>query len=76
MAEKYQYNENYPLAVMNREFLFEWCCDCGLRHVSFLEIERGKTIEQDTVNIFCVRDSIATNYRKDYERLKKKRKKK
>ena len=73
--KKYQYVDNYPEVYETNSFEFTWCCDCGLRHVNFYEIERGKKPEDDKVKVFCVRDSHATNYRKDCNRLKNQLKK-
>ncbi len=69
--KKYPFDENYPIVIQNKDFMFQWCCDCGLRHVHFAEIERGNKPEEDKVNLYLVRDDYATNYRKDYERLSK-----
>ena len=69
--KKYQFYEDYPIIITNKDFMFQWCCDCGLRHIHFIEIERGKKPEEDKVNLYLVRDDVATDYRKDYERLKK-----
>ena len=76
--KKYQFDESYPMTIRNKDFMFQWCCDCGLRHIHFAEIERGKKPEGDKVNLYLVRDDMATDYRKDCSRLKnqlKKRKK-
>ena len=72
--KKYQFDESYPIVIQNKDFMFQWCCDCGLRHVHFAEIERGEKPEYDKVNLYLVRDDAATDYRKDYERLKRKKK--
>lgn len=69
--DKYHFDEDYPIVIKHKDFMFMWCCDCGLRHVHFAEIERGKKSEDDKVNLYLIRDDHATNYRKDYERLKK-----
>ncbi len=73
--KKYHFDESYPITIGNKDFMFQWCCDCGLRHVHFAEIERGEKPEDDKVNLYLVRDDYATNYKKDYERLKKKEEK-
>jgi hypothetical protein len=73
--KKYQYDEGYPQILETQSFEFTWCCDCGLRHVNFYEIERGKKPEDDKVKVYCIRDSHATDYRKDYNRLKSRLKK-
>lgn len=70
--KKYHFDESYPIVIKHRDFMFQWCCDCGLRHIHFAEIERGEKPDEDKVNLYLVRDDYATNYRKDYERLKKK----
>ena len=72
--KKYRYDESYPIVIENKDFMFQWCCDCGLRHIHFAEIERGKKPKDDKVNLYLIRDDHATNYRKDYERLKKQQK--
>ena len=68
---KYRFYEDYPITIRHKDFMFQWCCDCGLRHIHFAEIERGEKPEDDKVNLYLIRDDHATNYRKDYERLKK-----
>lgn len=68
---KYHFYEDYPIVIGDKDFMFQWCCDCGLRHIHFVEIERGKKPEDDKIKLYLVRDDCATNYRKDYERLKK-----
>lgn len=70
-SKKYHFYEDYPIVIPNKDFMFQWCCDCGLRHINFVEIERGKKPKEDKVKLFVIRDDHATNYRKDYERLKK-----
>ncbi len=69
--KKYQYDEGYPAVLENHSFQFEWCCDCGLRHINFYEVERSKKPEDDKIKVYCIRDNHGTDYRKDYERLKK-----
>ena len=53
------------------DWLFQWCCDCGLRHIWYFEIVRGKKPEDDEVLLRCTRDNMATNLRKFYNRHKK-----
>ena len=74
MIKRYPYNESYPLVMENYSFGFNWCCDCGLRHARFIEIQRGKTPADDVVKEYVARDDHATNYRRDFERLKAKSK--
>ena len=71
--KKYQYDDSYPMVFENHSFEFGWCCDCGLRHIKFIEVERGKKPDDDKIKIYSVRDDHGTDYRKDYERLKKKK---
>ena len=69
--KKYHFDESYPIVIGHKDFMFQWCCDCGLRHIHFCEIERGKKPKDDKVSLYLIRDDYATNYKKDYERLKK-----
>lgn len=58
------------------DFLFLWCCDCGLRHIYHFEIIRGKTPEKDEVHIRSCRDDWATKARKKIAMLMKPKKRK
>ena len=71
--KKYQFDEEYPMVLPTHSFEFNWCCGCGLRHISFFEVQRGKTPREDKVKVYCVPDENGTDYRRDYERLKKRK---
>ena len=49
-------------------FMFQWCCDCHLRHIWHFHIIRGKTPDDDFVVMSGVRDEMATKLRKAYEK--------
>ncbi|GAG48342.1 unnamed protein product [marine sediment metagenome] len=57
--------------INNNDFWFPWCCDCGLRHVYFFTVERGKTPKEDKISFRICRDDAATKYRKKVEKLLK-----
>ena len=59
----------YPTTVINNGFWCQWCCDCGLRHLYFFRVIRGKTPNEDTVEMYIDRDDWATKAMKE---LKKK----
>ena len=52
-------------------FMFQWCCDCHLRHISHFHIVRGESPEKDYVVISCARDEVGTRLRKYYIRREK-----
>jgi len=58
--------------VYNNDFMFQWCCTCGSRHVWHFHIERGKTPKDDYVEICCGRDPVAEKLRKFYKKNAKK----
>ena len=60
-----------PEIFYNGGFWFNWCCDCGLRHIYLLKIIRGGRPDQDRVEIYCERDDWATEAKKTLDRKKK-----
>lgn len=58
--------------VHNNTSWFQWCCDCGLRHMYHFRIVRGETPADDRVEFTIERDDWATLARKTITRLKKK----
>lgn len=51
--------------IENNGFLFQWCCDCHLRHIWHFKILRGKTPDKDFIEISGARDDIATKLRRE-----------
>jgi len=60
-----------PVTMHNNEIWHHWCCDCGLRHTQCFKIIRGKTPDEDRVEIIIDRDNWATLAAKTIDRLKK-----
>jgi len=58
--------------VPNDDFMYQWCCTCGARHIWHFHIVRGKTPEDDYVAISVAGDPTATKLRKFYEKAMKK----
>ena len=54
---------------------FQWCCDCGLRHIYHFRIIRGETPAKDKVEMTIERDEWATYAAKKIAKLKKQIKK-
>ena len=54
--------------IQNGEWLFQWCCDCKLRHIWQFEIIRGKTPKDDFIILRGTDDRMATKLRREYER--------
>lgn len=57
--------------IDNNEFWCQWCCDCGLRHIYHFRVIRGKTPEEDKIEICSDRDDWATIAAKTIARYKK-----
>ena len=72
--DKIPYAKN-PTTVKNNDFWYNWCCDCGLRHIYFVRVVRGKTPKQDKVEMFICRDDLATDNMKSVETLEAENKK-
>ena len=54
--------------VANYGFLSQWCCKCGNRHIWHFRIYRkGKTGENDFIEINGFQDNVGTKLRKFYE---------
>ncbi len=54
----------YPTIVSHNGFWCQWCCDCGLRHIYFFRVIRGKTPKKDKIEMFIDRDDWATDAKK------------
>jgi hypothetical protein len=65
---------DFPITLKDDDFLFQWCCDCGLRHFWHFIVVRGNKPEKDEIYINCVRDDVATDLRKFYEKAIKEKK--
>jgi len=50
--------------IKNGQWLFQWCCDCNLRHIWNFEIIRGKEPKDDYITARSTRDSFATQMRR------------
>ena len=46
--------------IKSGELIFDVCCDCGLRHSTYIENIRGKEIEDDLIYIQTRRDERGT----------------
>ena len=57
--------------LVNNSILSHWCCDCGLRHLVHIEINRGDTEEDDIVRLTWQRDDWGTEARRGLERKAK-----
>lgn len=57
--------------IYNNGFWCQWCCDCGLRHLYHFKIIRGKTPEDDRIEMIIDRDEWATLAAKTITKLKK-----
>ena len=52
------------LVLNESDYFYLWCCDCKLRHLVIVDVEKGKGAPQ--VKIGMVRDQMATeNQRKE-----------
>lgn len=60
----------------NGDWWFQWCCDCGLRHLWHFEIVRGKSPKSDEVHVRGCADEWATKARKRITKLMKPKKRK
>lgn len=54
----------FPLKVDSNFFLYQWCCDCGTRHIWYFSITDDGKIRVD-----LARDDMATKMRKELEKL-------
>ena len=55
--------------IEDNGFLFQWCCDCGLRHIwNFQIVDDGK---QKFIKIVGTDDPSATKLRKFYKKYNK-----
>ena len=61
---------NFPMVLDSPATMFQWCCECGARHVWTFEVVRGDVEEDDSVYINCVRDWNAEKLRKFYEKYR------
>lgn len=61
----------YPTTLNNNGFWCCWCCDCGLRHIYFVKIIRGKKPKDDTVQLYIERDDWGTRAGKTIKKYKK-----
>lgn len=59
--------------VLTNDFDLQWCCDCGLRHIVHLRVERGETPEEDVVVLSCCRDEVATKLRRARKRNRRRK---
>jgi len=64
------------IEVDNDGFFSQWCCDCGLRHIWHLHIERGKNPQKDFVTVSCFGDDSGTRLLKFYKKHQEKRRRK
>ena len=55
--------------IEDNGFLFQWCCDCGLRHIWNFQIVETK--KQKYVKIIGIDDILATKLRKFYKKYEK-----
>jgi hypothetical protein len=53
---------------------YNWCCDCGLRHIAEYRIVKNKK-DQLVVQLRSWRDDYSTELQRSYDRLKKRSKK-
>lgn len=60
-----------PEYIWNNDFLFQWCCTCKARHIWHFHIVRGKTPEEDYIELSVAGDPTSTKLRKFYEKSKK-----
>ena len=58
------------MRIPNHGFVFDWCCDCGLRHVWHFEIKRGKTPSKDEILASSIRDDLCTDLMRKAKRGK------
>jgi len=70
--KNYRQMEDYEV-IGNNSFMFQWCCDCHLRHIWNYQIVRGEKPEDDVVVIRGIDDRYATKLRKYYIKNKKKK---
>jgi len=56
-------------------YIFSWCCDCNLRHIILYDVVRGKTPSDDVIQVRMIRDDLATELKRHYNRSKKKNRK-
>jgi len=56
--------------IPENRFYYNWCCDCGLRHVYYFRIEHDKD-GKHVIVLAGDRDDMATDLRKAYIRRRK-----
>lgn len=69
-------SDDVLMSLHSPVMIFEWCCDCGLRHIIYLEVQRGKKKEDDRILRYITDDRWATKARKELDKLYKKHGKK
>lgn len=60
--------------VDNHDFLCQWCCKCGNRHIWHFTIHRGKKAEDDFIEITGFQDDVASKLRRFWEKQHKQKK--
>jgi len=58
--------------IYNNNFWCQWCCDCGLRHLYHFRIIRGKTKQDDKIEMSIDRDDWASLAAKEIAKAKRK----
>ena len=58
--------------VYHNGFWCQWCCGCGLRHIYYFRVIRGKTPKDDRIEMTIEMDGWATLAAKKIARLTKK----
>ncbi len=60
MLDFKQVHDGDVLTYDNGEVGCSICCDCSLRHIELYKVKRGKTPEDDKVEVMVIRDDWGT----------------